>query len=208
MNYDINLNEISSYNTHKQILNTQKSALLIIEMQNVFKGEIISEKQLRNVQQLIHFADNNQIKKIFVQHNDSAVTSSNIINWWAGDQIVKGSKEWCIMDEFDLEGETIIDKNQYSAFYSTNLDAILKEHQISEVIICGVMTNCCCETTARDAFMRGYQVFFVSDATGTVNSELHLAAIKNISFGFASVLDTADFLEVNKENKACDKVYG
>jgi len=58
--------------------------------------------------------------------------------------------------------------------YGTGLDELLKSRVIEEIIITGVMTYCCCETTARDAFMRDYRVFFVSDATATVNEELHL----------------------------------
>lgn len=190
MNYEINLADISVFNAQRQALDAKRAALVIIEMQNVFQGEIISDKQINHVKQLIAFADQHQIKKIFVRHNDSSQTSQNMIQWWGGDQIVKDSQAWQIIDEFDLTGAEIVDKSQYSAFYQTNLDKILQDHQIKDVIICGVMTNCCCETTTRDAFMRGYNAFFVSDATATVNAELHLAAIKNIAFGFAQVIDT------------------
>ncbi len=62
--------------------------------------------------------------------------------------------------------------------FKTDLDNILKENQIKDVIIVGVMTNCCGETTARDAFMYGYKVFFISDATATANEDLHLWALK------------------------------
>jgi nicotinamidase-related amidase len=194
MNYEINLADIKDYNTHNPKLNKATAALLIIEMQNVFKGELISTKQIQNVQKLIDFADNNSIKKIFVRHNDSSNTSTNMIEWWGGDQLIKGSKEWEIIDEINTKDEIIIDKSQYSAFHGTDLDAILKQSGITDIIICGVMTNCCCETATRDAFMRGYKVFFISDATGTINAELHLAAIKNISFGFAPVLNTSDII--------------
>lgn len=190
MHYDISLDQIADINTHRKALNKEHAALIIIEMQNVFQGEIISDKQINHVKQLVAFADQHHIKKIFVRHNDSSQTSENMIQWWGGDQIVKDSQAWQIIDEFDLTGAEIVDKSQYSAFYQTNLDKILQDHQIKEVIICGVMTNCCCETTTRDAFMRGYNAFFVSDATATVNSDLHLAAIKNIAFGFAQVIDT------------------
>lgn len=61
---------------------------------------------------------------------------------------------------------------------------------VSDVIITGVMTNLCCESTARDAYFRDYRVFFVMDGTGTVDEELHLATLKNLAFGFAYVTDT------------------
>jgi nicotinamidase-related amidase len=71
---------------------------------------------------------------------------------------------------------------------------VLQANKIEDVIIVGVMTNCCCETTAREAFMYGYRVFFISDATSTINEDLHLAALKNVSFGFACVQDTKNII--------------
>lgn len=69
-----------------------------------------------------------------------------------------------------------------------------------EIIITGVMTNCCCETTARDVFMRDYRVFFASDATATVNEDLHLSTLKNLAFAFAHVLDAESLCRWVDEN--------
>jgi isochorismate hydrolase len=52
------------------------------------------------------------------------------------------------------------------------------------------LTNCCCESTARDAFVQDYRVFFVGDATATVKDELHLAFLKNLAFGFVHIAST------------------
>ena len=112
-----------------------------------------------------------------------------------GDKIEKGSDGWQIISEFDTTGKTIVDKNQYSAFFKTHLDDILKKENIKDMIITGVMTNCCCETTARDAFMHGYRVFFMNDATATSSEELHLATLKNLSFGFAYVQNTQELIK-------------
>ena len=60
---------------------------------------------------------------------------------------------------------------------------------MEEVIVTGVMTNLCCETAARDAFVRGFRVFFSTDATGTADAELHDAALKNLAYGFAYLVD-------------------
>jgi len=108
--------------------------------------------------------------------------------WW-GDLIEYGTKDWELIKSLkppDTDG--VIDKNRYSVFHGTGLDESLKSRKIDELIITGVMTNCCCETTARDAFVRDYRVFFVSDATATINDELHIASLKNLAFGFAHVV--------------------
>jgi len=49
------------------------------------------------------------------------------------------------------------------------------------------MTNMCCESTARDAYYRDYRVFLPADGTGSINEEMHLASLLNLSFGFAHV---------------------
>lgn len=194
MHYQVDLTQIQEYNTHPLHLNHQRGVLLVIEMQEAFRSKfaLISDEQIKRVQQLIAHAKQTGMKVIYVRHNDSAKDSEHMINWWGGDKIELGSNEWQIIPELQVANDTIIDKNQYSAFYETNLHEMLQEHKIQDVVICGVMTNCCCETAARAAFMRGYNVFFVSDATATINAELHLATLKNIAFGFGKVLDTKE----------------
>jgi len=196
MNYEINLDLIKEYNCHNRKLDVNHAALLVIEMQEVFMTEMgmISKKQIENVKKLIGFANKKNIKLIYVRHNDSAPDSQNMIEWWRGDKIEYGSEGWKIINEFNTNNSTIIDKSQYSAFYGTNLEQILRSNQITDILISGVMTNCCCETTARDAFMRGFNVFFVNDATATINKELHLSSIKNLAFGFAEIVDTEDII--------------
>jgi nicotinamidase-related amidase len=197
VNYNINLDDIKEYNTHNNTFNKKSAALLVIEMQEIFRSTmgLISEKQISNVKELINFSNQHNIEVIYVRHNDSSQDSQHMIQWWCGDKIEYGSDGWQIIKELDATNKIIIDKSQYSAFFNTNLDEILKSKNITDIIITGVMTNCCCETAARDAFMRGYNVFFINDATATINEELHLAAIKNLAFGFANISNTGDLIK-------------
>ena len=80
----------------------------------------------------------------------------------------------------------VLKKSQYDAFYDTSLEDVLKKNRVSQVVICGVMTHLCCETTARSAFMRGFEVFFTVDGTATYNKNFHLATLLNLSHGFAT----------------------
>ena len=57
------------------------------------------------------------------------------------------------------------------------------------------LPDLCCESTTRDAYIRDHRVFFLLDATGSVNEELHLATLKNLAFGFAYVTDTEEILK-------------
>lgn len=79
----------------------------------------------------------------------------------------------------------IINKPQYDAFLHTSLEEILQTLGVVQVVICGVMTHLCCETTARSAFMRGFEVFFTIDGTATYNEQLHRASLLTLTHGFA-----------------------
>jgi isochorismate hydrolase len=89
----------------------------------------------------------------------------------------------------------IIPKKRYSAFHGTNLENILREREVKDLVIGGVMTNLCCETTARDAFVRDFRVFFLADGTSTVSEDYHLAALKNLAYGFATILTCNQFIQ-------------
>jgi nicotinamidase-related amidase len=91
--------------------------------------------------------------------------------------------------------DVVIDKSRYSAFYGTRLEPTLTSLEIKSLVICGVTTNMCVETTARDASQRDYRVFVVSDATGELDRGRHDHALFTIGFGFGWVVNTADVLE-------------
>jgi nicotinamidase-related amidase len=83
--------------------------------------------------------------------------------------------------------EKVIFKHRYSAFYNTDLETVLRCLRVEDVVVSGIMTNMCCESTARDAYYRDYRVFFLADGTGSVCEEMHLASLLNLAFGFAYV---------------------
>jgi len=94
-----------------------------------------------------------------------------------------------------LPNEKVVLKHRYSAFFDTDLATVLRCLKIEDLVISGVMTNMCCESTARDAYYRDYRVFFPADATGTINEEMHLASLLNLSYGFAAITTTDNFGE-------------
>jgi isochorismate hydrolase len=91
--------------------------------------------------------------------------------------------------------DIVLPKKRYSAFYETDLEKILRSKGIQDLIISGVMTNLCCETTARDAFMRDYRVFFLIDGTSTGKDDHHLATLKNLGFGFAYLITCDELIQ-------------
>ena len=95
-------------------------------------------------------------------------------------------------------GDHFIKKHTYSAFHETDLEDFLRDHDIKELVITGVMTNLCCETSARDAFNRDFRVYFPADANATASEEMQLATLMNLAWGFAYVTSTADLLATFK----------
>lgn len=105
---------------------------------------------------------------------------------------------WQLLDglEVDKARDVVIDeKRMYDAFHNTRLQALLEEKGIRHVIIGGVMTELCCETTARSAFCKGYDVTFLSDGTGTDAASHHQATLRALNFGFATVVKVHEAIE-------------
>lgn len=88
----------------------------------------------------------------------------------------------------------VIEKSRYSAFIGTRLEPLLDGLGVDTLVICGVTTNVCVETTARDAAQRRYGVVVVSDATGELSTARHASALDILQYGFADVLDTREVL--------------
>ena len=94
-----------------------------------------------------------------------------------------------------MPGEHRVVKHKFDAFFETDLDAILRNQRVETVIIVGTATNVCCESTARSAFFRDYQVAFPSDANASFDQGMHEAALKTIDMFFGRVMTTAELLD-------------
>ncbi len=88
-------------------------------------------------------------------------------------------------------GDLVVSKHRYSAFVDTDLPAILRANAIENLVIGGVATNVCVESTARDAYMHDYHVVFLSDCSATYDASLHASTLENIrrSFGIVAAAD-------------------
>ena len=90
-----------------------------------------------------------------------------------------------IVDELDPQPTDLrIRKRQWGAFYGTELDLQLRRRQVRTIVLAGISTNVGVESTARDAFERGYEQVFVSDAIASASAEAHANTMK---FTFARI---------------------
>lgn len=104
-----------------------------------------------------------------------------------------GSAGYALDAGLDVRDEDlVVDKVRYSAFLpiSSPLDEMLRARGVDTVIITGTVTNVCCESSARDAHMLGYRVFFIADATAAATDEAHNASLAILGTVFADVRTT------------------
>jgi nicotinamidase-related amidase len=161
------LKELGPYRERKAMVDPTHAALLVIDIQNFFHK--IAQPVLGNILRVIQSCRQKDVPIIFTQHGHTDPPSDGgVLGQWWGEVILHGTKDWKFLPEINIESkDKVLPKKRYSAFYETDLDSILRSRGIQDLIISGVMTNLCCETTARDAFMRDYRVFFLIDGTAT-----------------------------------------
>ena len=196
------LDRIQPYNQHAMQLNAGSSALLVVDMQVFFLDPASptftcgGEAILPNVGRLLHAFRQAGRPVIFTRHvHHPDHLDSGIMGWWWEGMCLEGSPESEVHPALaPLPGEKQVLKHRYSAFYNTDLETVLRCLKVEDLVITGVMTNLCCESTARDAYFRDHRVFFLADGTGSVSEELHLATLLNLAFGFAYVTTTETIL--------------
>jgi nicotinamidase-related amidase len=96
-----------------------------------------------------------------------------------------------IPDLAPAPGEPVVDKPGKGAFFATDLEAVLRARGITDLLVCGVTTEVCVNTTVREANDRGYRCLVLGDCCGSYFPEFHAAALAMISaqggiFGWVS----------------------
>jgi len=191
-----------------------KSALIVIDAQNVYtdsESEMFckdSARTLKRVNELINaFRDANRpIFLIRHIHNRDGSDLGRMFDFSGEAEEDFNFKEGDVEVEYDArliqpEGATEITKTRYSAFVGTKLETALRRQKIEHVVICGFMTNFCCESTARNAHDIDFHVTFITEATGTPGtenlseSELRKCVSESIEAGIGRVLSTRQFLK-------------
>lgn len=177
-----------------------KRTLLVIDVQNeYFTGKLpvsYPSESLENILKAMDAAHGQGIPVIVIQHTAKA-PDSPIFR--------KGSHKWEIHPEVAKRPHSLfIEKNFPGSFTETELESWLRERDIDTVVISGYMTHMCCDTTARQAFHLGFNVEFLSDATGTLSfksnigsvtdEELHRAILITQGWMFGKVLKTSEWI--------------
>jgi ureidoacrylate peracid hydrolase len=113
------------------------------------------------------------------------------------DTFRRGAQPWQLWPLLDVQpGDLVVDKTRFSAFVpgTCALHETLQARAIDTLIVTGTLTNVCCESTARDAMQRNYQVIFVADGNAALTDAEHNATLGNMATLFADVMTTAEVL--------------
>jgi len=195
-----------------------KTALLVIDMQNAFlqlgsPAERPSGRDLiPRLNQLIRACHEKKIKVIFTLHVFRADGSDvGLFKEFLPDPVIRalteGTSSIDIYPEVEQQkGDIMVTKAVYNAFWGTELDHILRINGIDTLIIFGLDTLLCCESTTREARHRNYKVIFLSDGTGTSDQpdmgwgvmsadQAQSFALTVIALRFAEVLSVEELLK-------------
>lgn len=178
-----------------------RAALLVLDMQDTFLDEgshafvPSAPAIITRVRSLVDAFLAKKLTVIYTRHLNTEDDAGMMSRWWSG-LITADDPMSEISGELHAEGVGIVTKTQYDAFHGTDLEKMLSAggRKVERLVLSGVMTHLCVETTARSAFMRGFEAFVPVDGTATYNRELHMGSLRNMAHGFAVPLLVSEIL--------------
>jgi len=187
-----------------------RAALVVVDMQNAFMmpgvAHVLCAEAVEIVPNINRLADAMRRAGGTVVWVISTFGEESRVNWpvlheMAGPEqtdvrvaaLAEGSIGHRIWADLDVrDGDPVVSKTKYSAFIqgSSDLDRILRERGIDTVVVCGTVTNVCCESTARDAMMLNFRAIMVTDANAAMTDRDHNASLIAFYLSFGDILST------------------
>ena len=197
-----------------EILDPTHTALVVIDMQNDFCAE---NGYIHNAQD-VDMSANKPLAARIGKLVEAAREIGTMVVWvkaiydhdllpapLLSKMLIKGKGAVCCASDSwgadfyeigPIEGEQIVEKRCYSAFHNTQMDDILRRRGIKSLLMTGVATNVCVESTLREAFFHGYYIVMPPDCVGSANAELHEASIKTVDQIFGYVPESDEVLGI------------
>jgi nicotinamidase-related amidase len=133
---------------------------------------------------------------IYTRHAHEGANDLGMLGRFFDDYIHDGEPDSEIIDDLQPEpGEALLRKTTYDAFIGTPLSETLEERGVEQILVTGVLTHMCCETTARSAFCRGFEVYVCADATASTTEERHLQSLLAMADSVAIIMSSREILD-------------
>ena len=199
-----------------ETLDLARTAHLVIDMQNGFMQEgapvevPFAREIVRDINAISAAVRAGGGTNVFLQMTVDEVSMGSWSNWFryfhtpastAGfqDTFGRNSHYWTLWPTLDVQDQDLkVEKARFGAFVpgASELHEVLQARGIDTLIVTGTLSNCCCESTARDAMQMNYKLIFVSDANAAVTDAAHNATLDNMCMLFADVRPTDEVLDV------------
>ena len=182
-----------------------KTALLIVDMVKDFtdpQGLVFypqNREILPKIRRVLDKCREKNVLILFLQHcnrkgkfdRKAAAMRPNCIEGSGGEQIDPMLPV--------LESDYVIKKRRYSGFFATDLDLVLREHDVKNVLIVGTKTNCCIRATVTDAFYLDYEGYVISDCVATNSETVNQVHLEDINKYLGHVIDTETLFQMLDE---------
>ena len=190
----------------------ESSALIVVDMQNGFvrpdgffaKGGLDWRRcaaTIEPIARVIDAARGVSIPLVFTRYTlKPDYSDAGLLAQWRPrlktvGAMVGGTRDWEICEELTPQShDLIVDKTRYSAFHGTGLAETLRARGVTLVVITGVTTNMCVESTVRDAFTLDFKVVVLEDCVGAPEEIMQRGPIESFRYGFGDVVQSRDWI--------------
>lgn len=195
------------------ILDPKKTTVIVVDMQNAFLRDEGSMAQagldisylkqtVKPVRRLVDSCHQIGVPLIFTKYvirqdyMDAGVVAEHIPGLQEAGALMAGSWDIEVDERLGANNNDIfLDKNRYCSFYNTNLETLLRGLKTETLVVCGVTTEICVESTIRSAFFRDYKVVLVQDAVAATNLERHEGTLRTVGFGFGRLATVTEVIK-------------
>jgi ureidoacrylate peracid hydrolase len=194
-----------------EVVKPSKTAIIVVDVQNDFcepagmagksgKDTSAAMAMIPTLQNFLTAAREHGTNIIFIQTIHEAATDSDA---WVGRRKDPDAKN-CLKGTWGAEftgigplneSEPVVIKHRYSAFLNTRLDSILRTLKVENIVVLGVATNVCVESTSRHGFMLDYHTTFVSDCSAAYNQAAHDMTLKTHAKHFGQVATAQQIID-------------
>lgn len=193
-----------------ELVAPSKTAIIVVDVQNDFcepagasgcagRDTSAAMAMIPRLQRFLDAAREHGTNVIFIQTIHEPSTDSEA---WIGRRSDPNAKN-CLKGTWGAEftgvaprpSEPVVVKHRYSAFLNTRLDSVLRTLKVENILVLGVATNVCVESTARQGFMLDYHTVLVSDCSAAYDRAAHDMTLRTHGFYFGRVATSQEIID-------------